>query len=66
MPSDYLGNASFLRSLSDGLTPDPAMTVAEWTMQELSEMGSPNDLTDTVASTCVNQTVQKWGGLPSG
>ncbi|MCX7348722.1 MAG: phage terminase large subunit family protein [Alphaproteobacteria bacterium] len=30
MPSDYLGNASFLRSLSDGLTPDPAMTVAEW------------------------------------
>ncbi len=30
MPSDYLGNAAFLRSLSDGLTPDPAMTVAEW------------------------------------
>jgi phage terminase large subunit GpA-like protein len=30
MPSDYPGNAAFLRSLSDGLTPDPAMTVAEW------------------------------------
>ena len=30
MPSDYLGNAGFLSSLSDGLTPDPAMTVAEW------------------------------------
>ena len=30
MPSDYSGNAAFLRSLSDGLTPDPAMTVAEW------------------------------------
>jgi len=30
MPNDYSGNAAFLRSLADGLTPDPAMTVAEW------------------------------------
>ena len=30
MPSDYSGNAAFLRSLTDGLTPDPLMTVAEW------------------------------------
>ena len=30
MPNDYSGNAAFLRSLTDGLTPDPLMTVAEW------------------------------------
>ncbi len=30
MPSDYSGNAAFLRSIADGLTPDPAMTVAKW------------------------------------
>ena len=27
---DYEGNRQFLRSLTDGLTPDPPMTVAEW------------------------------------
>ena len=27
---DYEGNREFLRSLTDGLTPDPPMTVAEW------------------------------------
>ena len=27
---DYEGNHAFLRSLTDGLTPDPPMTVAEW------------------------------------
>jgi phage terminase large subunit GpA-like protein len=27
---DYEGNYAFLRSLTDGLTPDPPMTVAEW------------------------------------
>ena len=30
MANDYAGNAAFLRSLADGLTPDPLMTVAEW------------------------------------
>ena len=30
MPNDYTGNAAFLQSLADGLTPDPLMTVAEW------------------------------------
>ena len=30
MPNDYSGNAAFLQSLADGLTPDPLMTVAEW------------------------------------
>ena len=30
MPNDYSGNTAFLRSLTDGLTPDPLMTVAEW------------------------------------
>lgn len=30
MATDYAGNAAFLRSLADGLTPDPLMTVAEW------------------------------------
>jgi phage terminase large subunit GpA-like protein len=30
MAGDYSGNAAFLRSLTDGLTPDPLMTVAEW------------------------------------
>jgi hypothetical protein len=28
--SDYEGNHAFLRSLTDDLTPDPSMTVAEW------------------------------------
>lgn len=36
MPNDYSGNAAFLQSLSDGLTPDPLMTVAEW-----AEVGIP-------------------------
>ena len=27
---DYEGNHAFLRSHTDGLTPDPPMTVAEW------------------------------------
>ena len=30
MANDYAGNAAFLQSLADGLTPDPLMTVAEW------------------------------------
>ena len=30
MPNDYSGNAAFVQSLADGLTPDPLMTVAEW------------------------------------
>jgi len=30
MSNDYSGNAAFVQSLADGLTPDPLMTVAEW------------------------------------
>lgn len=30
MSNDYSGNTAFLRSLADGLTPHPLMTVAEW------------------------------------
>ncbi len=30
MSNDYAGNVAFLRSLTDGPTPDPLITVAEW------------------------------------
>jgi phage terminase large subunit GpA-like protein len=30
MSQEYTGNHQFLRSMTDGLTPDPPMTVAEW------------------------------------